>query len=191
MTGDCKAPGCKIQPVSMQMCNKHYLRWIKNGTFESIADLSPLQRLIKKTTNLNNGCIEYTGTKTKNGKNRQHGYRGRMWPAARLAWFLTNGEIPSGLLVCHKCDYPPCVNVNHLFLGTPKENTHDASKKFRLSHGESHWSHKLTEKNVLEMRELYSTGEWTYAALGRRWGINASTSARVIKGRLWKHLINK
>lgn len=148
-----------------------------------------LGRLLDKTVPLKNGCLEYVGTKTKNGTLRQHSYKGKMWPASRLSWMLQKGKIPKNWVVCHRCDYPPCVNIDHLFIGTHKDNTQDASKKFRLIHGENHWWHKLKESDVILMRKLWVTGFWTYAALGRKFFVNESTSARIIKGKLWKHLL--
>jgi hypothetical protein len=48
-----------------------------------------------------------------------------------VAWELTNGPVPDGLCVLHKCDNRPCCNPNHLFLGTKKDNTQDMVKKGR------------------------------------------------------------
>ena len=64
--------------------------------------------------------------------------------AHRLSWFLERGEIPCGLFVCHHCDNRKCVRVEHLFLGTQKENLRDAQRKGRLSVPSKGWERNKT-----------------------------------------------
>ncbi len=77
-------------------------------------------------------CQIWKGPRWSNGRYGLDYINDRPTGAHRAAWIRENGEIPKGLFVCHKCDNGLCVNVNHLFLGTPKINMQDCKNKGRL-----------------------------------------------------------
>ena len=76
------------------------------------------------------GCIEFVGARTSAGYGNVW-YDGRNWGAHRLTWFLVHGPIPEGMFVMHICDNPPCINIDHLMLGTPGDNSRDMARKGR------------------------------------------------------------
>ncbi len=61
------------------------------------------------------------------------GRSGIKWRVTRLIWTVTEGPIPEGQFVLHECDNPRCINLDHLFLGTAKENSEDMVRKGRQS----------------------------------------------------------
>lgn len=79
-------------------------------------------------------CIIWTGRKWAQGRYGMDSYDGKAMGAHRVAWTKANGKISKGLLVCHKCDNGLCVNVDHLFLGTAKENMRDCIQKGRFKY---------------------------------------------------------
>lgn len=103
--------------------------------------------------------------------------------------FHTGVRPPKGLLVCHRCDTPPCVNPAHLFLGTYADNAQDMLAKGRgnPSRGECHMSAKLTDEQVTTIKERLAAGE-IRAALAREYGVNYTTIHAIYVGEHWKHL---
>jgi hypothetical protein len=81
-------------------------------------------------------CIIWTGCVTKGGYGKTM-YKGKSRLAHRKAWMLVHGPIPASherhgtLCVLHKCDRPSCVNVQHMFLGTQRDNVKDMDMKGR------------------------------------------------------------
>jgi len=92
-----------------------------------------------------NACWLWIGALRPNGYGVTK-YQGRRWAAHRLAWVLTNGSIPDGMLVCHRCDTPLCCNPKHLFLGTVRDNMQDMLKKGRDAlTGNKSWARRHPE----------------------------------------------
>ena len=76
-------------------------------------------------------CIEWEGLRNSKGYGRAW-YEGKMWLAHRAAWAKVHGPIPEGMCILHRCDNPPCVNSDHLFVGTQADNIRDAQRKGRM-----------------------------------------------------------
>lgn len=98
------------------------------------------------------------------------------------------GPIPAGMLVCHRCDNPPCVNPDHLFLGTYKDNAHDSMNKGRWPNGSQRSQAKLTESQVLEIRLIYGSGGTTQLDLARKFGVSRSLVRNIVLNKAWRQL---
>lgn len=115
-------------------------------------------------------------------------WQGRTYATHRLAWELTHGPIPPGLLVCHSCDNPPCVKPGHLFLGTPADNMRDMRDKGRArpprARGEATSRALLTEAQVRMVRLRHANGE-TMAALARELRVSFGAIRAIVHRDNW------
>ena len=132
-----------------------------------------------------NGCWVWTAA-TKQAGYGMIGFKTKLCLAHRLSWELHNGPIPNGLCVLHKCDNPPCVNPNHLFLGSRKDNNLDKIKKGRSPNlkGSNSGRAVLIESQILEIRELLKT-DLTQQEIGNLYGVSRSTIKEIKCGSNW------
>ena len=155
------------------------------------------------------GCWEWTGRRRKRrgvtsigGHYGMANYEGKGIGAHRLSWILEHGYIPHGSQVLHRCDNPPCVRPDHLFLGTAADNMADKTAKGRQAkgdgsgsrrhpekrqRGESHWMAKLTEDDVREIRKRRADGE-LMLALAKAFGVSEMQISYIVRRKQWTHV---
>lgn len=123
--------------------------------------------------------------------------RGSNRGAHRVAWLLSrNRDIPEGKDVLHRCDNPPCVNSDHLFLGTHSDNMRDMHAKGRWTpswyvpeplRGEASPQAKITASDVVDIRTLRAMGA-RQAVLAKAFGISQQLVSCICKRQAWKHV---
>lgn len=110
--------------------------------------------------------------------------------AHRISYILTYGDFDRSLFVCHKCDNPKCVRPDHLFLGTPKDNADDMTKKGRNKpqKGEKNPFATFTNQEVLDLREEYSREPFLLSDRCRDLGVSNCVLYNALRGRTYAHL---
>lgn len=158
------------------------------------------------------GCIEARGSRTGGGYvlTVMPGYEHvkgkanrRRTSAHRAAWIKAFGPIADGLVVCHACDNPACVNLEHLWLGTVADNNRDRAAKGRsspLAHGDNRGESNpraiLSEADVATIRDIHARdgrrqgrrSGVTRDQLALRFGVSVPTIDAILAGRNWSHL---
>ncbi len=144
----------------------------------------PVEKFMSKVSKEADGCWLWMGARGDSGYGSFHGVKGTT-AAHRASYILFVGHIPKGNLVCHRCDNPPCVNPNHLFVGTYTDNNRDMAAKGRSACGERNGSAKLSLRQVGEVFAARKRG-LSYPALGRKFGISQSHAFRIINRQNWR-----
>jgi hypothetical protein len=135
-------------------------------------------------------CLVWPHAKAGQGQYGQLTASGLIDYAHHLAWIQTFGPIPEGMHVLHRCDNPACFNPYCLFLGTEEDNRNDQSRKWRTLIGESNPASKLTEFDVIEIRNLYKKGVRGRGqiALANQFGVHRINIRKIVRGDTWKHV---
>jgi hypothetical protein len=135
--------------------------------------------------NKTNSCWLWTGRPDDSGYGVIR-YKGKKTKAHRLSWFLHFGHVPKNLHVLHKCDTPPCVRPDHLFLGTDLDNAQDRDKKKRRKplQGELHGAAKLKSEDIIAIRQSTASAK----DIARQFGIDRNYVYKIIKRKHWTHI---
>ena len=140
------------------------------------------------------GCWPWTGYRDRHGYGKIN-VNGKTWFAHRFAMTLAGHNI-AGLLVCHHCDNPPCVNPDHLFVGTQQDNMIDRNNKGRanMPAGEKASRAKLTNDQARAIRAEARIGvggqygNGNIAELAERYNVHRSTIGDIAKNKSFKNI---
>lgn len=139
-----------------------------------------------------NGCWIYQGEVGRAGYGvvtigqRRDGNR-RRYAAHRYFYEHLVGPIPDGMLLCHKCDVPACVNPKHMFVGTQVDNMRDMHSKGRGrtgAKGERNHFSRLTGEKARQIREASGSAR----IIAEQFGIRPVTVNAIKAGRIWRHI---
>jgi hypothetical protein len=149
--------------------------------------LSTKERFYSKfNVNEDNGCWEWIANKLPKGYGRfKENDTSKV--AHRVSYEMHIGHIKEGMIICHHCDNPPCVNPFHLFMGTHKDNVIDKKSKGRDIIGEKNGRSKLTEKDIPVIRRLLAS-KIRQVDIAKQFGLANRTISAINTGHTWTHI---
>lgn len=152
----CHIGGCKRKATNHGLCTTHLTRFRKGKDLYSPVkeyhrNLTIQERLTQYNLIQPNGCIVWIGSRNLKGYGKIT-INDKCCSTHKVAWELKYGPVPKALLVCHHCDNPPCLNVDHLFLGNNQQNYDDSKIKGRRKY-------KISIETIEQIRQRYFSGE--------------------------------
>lgn len=179
---DCSEPGCSRAARYRGLCERH---WVP------LPKLTAENRFrAKYVVDEGTGCWVWTAGRTEDGYGEFRA-GGRRVLAHRHAYTTHVGPILDDLYVLHHCDNPPCVNPDHLYLGTQFDNMQDMIARSRMpsTRGERNGRALLTEEQVQLIRSLHAPGQpGSRKRMAERFGVSESTVDAILQGRNWRHV---
>ena len=165
----------------------------KKNYLKTYGPLKPIETIHQRFDRLyipvtESGCWLWLGAVNKDGYGKVK-YQKKDWPAHRLSWTLLKGEIPHGVWVLHRCDVPGCVNPDHLFLGTLKDNVDDAVSKMRHAYGERNGEAKLTWDAIGQIRAIGTT--MTQGRIASLFHVSRTQVNKILLGKIWRNKDNE
>lgn len=139
-------------------------------------------------------CWEWTGSLDSKGYGKIYNGGGaankKLLAAHRVSYQMFFGSIPSGLYVCHKCDNKACVNPEHLFLGTAKDNTQDMLNKGRSYDrgGENNNRNILSTNDVVKIKKLLLSETESISNIAKKFDVGYNVIWYIAAGKTWKKI---
>lgn len=176
--------GRKVLP-SRRSCAVCALPFMGTGIAKYCSEKCAVTPFIDSTTTPD-GCWHWTGYTRASGYGeayfRENNKRVRLL-AHRVVYRAFNGD-PGDLYICHSCDNPHCVRPDHLFAGTPADNSADRNAKGRQARGERNASAKLNEEQVRAIR----ADERLQREIAADYGVADHTISSIKNRKTWKHV---
>lgn len=145
------------------------------------------QRFMSKVSKDPCGCWIWKASKNKDGYG-QFSVKNKVLSAHRFSYEIHKGPVSKGLSVCHSCDNPSCVNPDHLWIGTHKDNMKDCWQKNRgktiFGIGQKNVKAKLTEENAQEIKN----SDLKYLELAEKFNVTRETISKIKRNKRWAHI---
>lgn len=170
-------------------CEGKMARAIEDGSIKPDTEEEKITKRFDFYTDKSGECWIWIGGIREDGYG-QFSINRESIAAHRFSYLHFVGTIGRGMHVCHHCDNPKCVRPDHLFLGTHQDNMNDSNQKGRRK-GSKNANSVITEDQVIEICDLYSSGRFTQPQLAEMFGITQMNIWQIVSGRTWKHVIRK
>jgi hypothetical protein len=178
-------PAKATVPMTCKTCGKDFLaiasdvkrRGAKYCSYQCSCVKEPIEDRLWRRVDKSGDCWVWTGGRYRKG----YGKFDALQYAHRVSWEIHNGPIPKGLYVLHKCDNPPCVRPDHLFLGTLADNNADMLTKGR-------YNTKLSEDQVAEIKRMLNTGLYSQQEIADSFGVNQTLISFIKRGVVWSRI---
>lgn len=173
---------CDRKAHARGLCAMHYKRLVSTRPVRPTRGMSTEERFFHYVDKRPGGCWIWTASTFGEGRYGAFGIARKTICAHVYSYIIHKGPVPRGMFVCHTCDNPPCVNPDHLFLGTIQDNTKDMINKgrFRVASGDTHYKTKIKEADLPKIFEMAKSMSQT--AIAQHFGVYPSHICRILSG---------
>lgn len=188
--GFCTVENCEKHFYAKEFCRKHYDRFRKygdplaGGTFYGEPETFFKESLNQETDE----CIIWKYGRDTGGYGNIY-WEGKSWKVHRLSCYLTYGPPKAHMDAAHgPCHNTLCFNPRHLSWKTEKENMEDRIRDGTHTYGETAGRAKLSESQVVEIRQRYAAGGTSHRKLAAEYDMAHCTIGAIIRGTIWSHM---